>query len=116
MIQSATYGSTSGKENYGLVFGHAYTVLGVENLSNGVRLVRVRNPWSSEKWAGAWSRHSELWTEALKAEVGETLSNDGEFFMTIEDYNDQFAYTTFNHDTTGWFNASFLKLGDDSQA
>ena len=36
--------------------------------------------------------------------------------MSIEDYHQQVAYTIFTMDTTGWHTASFLKLGDDSQA
>lgn len=76
----------------------------------------MRNPWSSEKFTGNWSKDSPLWTDALKKEVGETSENDGIFFMSIEDYMAQVAYTEFNYDTTDWHTASFLKIGDDSQA
>lgn len=50
----------------GLVSGHAYTLLDVKKLSNGVRLARVRNPWSSEAYRGPWSDKSDKWTAALK--------------------------------------------------
>lgn len=76
----------------------------------------MRNPWSSEKFTGDWSSTSTLWTEELKAEVGEDLANDGVFFMTVEDYTMLFSHTMFSFDTTGWYNASFLKLDDNSQA
>jgi len=44
---------------YGLVGGHAYTTLGVVELSNGVKLVKARNPWSSERYTGPWNDKDE---------------------------------------------------------
>ena len=46
----------------GLVSGHAYSLLAAKELSNGVRLVKLRNPWGRFEWKGAWSDNSELWT------------------------------------------------------
>jgi hypothetical protein len=45
-----------------LAYRHAYTVLGTVKLSNGEKLVKMRNPWGVEKWKGAWSDHSYKWT------------------------------------------------------
>ena len=38
----------------GLVGGHAYSLIHTYVLSNGVRLVMVRNPWGSYEWTGAY--------------------------------------------------------------
>ena len=72
----------------GLICIHAYTVIGPYELSNGVRLVKVRNPWATEGYHGDWSDKSELWTDELRAEVGAVVSNDGVFFMTIDDFKE----------------------------
>lgn len=53
-----------------LVTGHAYSMLGAVQLSNGQKLLKMRNPWGTEKYAGAYSDDDSRWTSSLKAEVG----------------------------------------------
>ena len=53
-------------EGYGLVHEHAYTLLGVVELSNGVRLVKLRNPWGNELYTGPWFDGDPQWTDTLK--------------------------------------------------
>mmetsp|Transcript_34743 Transcript_34743/g.42709 ORF Transcript_34743/g.42709 Transcript_34743/m.42709 type:complete len:109 (+) Transcript_34743:119-445(+) len=53
-----------------LVMSHAFTVYKTVELSNGVRLVQVRNPWGRETYTGDWSDSSSLWTPELKKEAG----------------------------------------------
>ena len=78
----------------GLVLGHAFTVLGTHTLSNKQRLVKIRNPWGTEKFKGAWSDNSALWTQKLMDEVGlKKNMKDGIFYMAIEDYAKQFEET-----------------------
>ena len=53
--------------NHGLIAGHAYGVLGSQELtdSSGAvvhKLIKMRNPWGSEKYIGDWSDDSSLWT------------------------------------------------------
>ncbi len=50
----------------GLVPGHAYSILDVK-AGLGQRLLKLRNPWSTFEWGGAWSDDSDLWTEEAKA-------------------------------------------------
>ncbi|XP_015204861.2 calpain-9-like isoform X1 [Lepisosteus oculatus] len=90
---------TSGKNNVlpsGLVEGHAYTVTGVaEVLSNGVpeKLLRLWNPWGREEWIGDWSDESPKWQTVGAKEKKELLHNsdDGEFWMSIEDFKRHFT-------------------------
>jgi len=98
----------------GLAESHAYTVLGCAILSNGQKLVKMRNPWSSETFKGDWSRNSDKWTPELKAEVGEDGADDGVFFMSLVDFHSNFSSTSINLDTTGMHNAYILKLNDQS--
>lgn len=46
----------------GLVSGHAYTLIAVQQLSSGARLLKLRNPWGRFEWNGDWSDKSALWT------------------------------------------------------
>jgi len=69
----------------GLVFGHAYTLLGVLTTSNGDKLLRIRNPWGAGEWNGDWSDHSAKWNDSLRLEMGCSSENDGVFFMCMED-------------------------------
>ena len=65
---------------------HAYSVRAVKTLSNGVRLVEVRNPWGSEKYKGPWSDSSDKWTAKFKEEVGFEKRNDGIFWCDLDTY------------------------------
>ncbi|NXY06856.1 CAN5 protein, partial [Pteruthius melanotis] len=89
----------------GLVVGHAYSVTAIRKLRLGERLlfsfkaeklfmVRLRNPWGRKEWHGAWSDSSEEWKKVSDSErknLGLTVKNDGEFWMTFEDWCKNFT-------------------------
>jgi hypothetical protein len=77
----------------GLVTGHAYTILGAIQLSNGVRLVQMRNPWSKERYTGPYNDADPVWTDALAKEAGFTKADDGKMFMPVSDF--KVAFTTY---------------------
>ena len=62
MIANTPGTSDSEKNADGLVQSHAYSVMGTHTLSDGVRLVKLRNPWGRDSFHGRWSDQSELWT------------------------------------------------------
>jgi len=97
-----------------LITKHAYTVLGVKELSNGVKLVKLRNPWGLEGYNGDWSDKSPLWTPELRAEAGAVDKNDGFIHMTVEFYRATFPSTDFIRDTTNMSKASFLRFNDEA--
>uniref|UniRef100_A0A3Q1HVQ0 Calpain catalytic domain-containing protein n=1 Tax=Anabas testudineus TaxID=64144 RepID=A0A3Q1HVQ0_ANATE len=73
----------------GLVQGHAYTVTGmIESRGKLVSLVRLWNPWGNGEWNGDWSDESPLWqtVSAQDRQMCLTVGDDGEFWMTIEDF------------------------------
>ena len=81
-----------------LITGHAYTMLGAIQLSNGVKLIRMRNPWGSEKYTGPYNDNDAVWTPALKAEVARThgthaWGDDGAFYLPVSDFKR--AFTTY---------------------
>ena len=51
----------------GLVPGHAYTLISARRLECGVELLKIRNPWGTFEWEGAWSDHSKEMTDAVRS-------------------------------------------------
>ncbi|KAM9190776.1 calpain-3 isoform 2-T2 [Mergus octosetaceus] len=81
----------------GLVKGHAYSVTAVEETTfkgEKIRLVRLRNPWGQVEWNGPWSDKSEEWNfinEAEKIRLQHKIAEDGEFWISFEDFMRHFT-------------------------
>ena len=58
----------SSKRSYGgkLREDHSFAIIKTIQLSNGERLLKMRNPWGVEIWDGNFSDKSRMWTEKLK--------------------------------------------------
>jgi hypothetical protein len=103
-----------------LVLGHAYTTLRVLELTDGTRLVKVRNPWGSEQWTCDWRDSDNVnWTaerraEAETAHTQENPVNDGVFWVSFEDYVQHFEVTMISYDTEKLHQDYFLMLDDPS--
>jgi hypothetical protein len=55
---------------HNIVTGHAYTILGVHTFSDGVKAIKIRNPWGSEMYTGpAGDTDTAFWTSVRRAEV-----------------------------------------------
>ena len=63
---------------------HAYSVLDVRDLE-GIRLVRMRNPWGHYSWSGDWSDQSDIWTPELKQVLMSGGGDDGVFWIAFQD-------------------------------
>lgn len=88
------------KLSCGLVKGHAYSVTNVRKLKLGtglksifsrekIHMIRCRNPWGGSDWKGAWSNGSPEWkkvSDSEKKELGLTFADNGEFWMSFEDF------------------------------
>ncbi|CAL1530831.1 unnamed protein product [Lymnaea stagnalis] len=80
----------------GLYMGHAYSITGFRQIPTGrgtVNLLRLRNPWGSGEWKGAWSDRSQemrYLTKELQDQLMYTDRDDGEFWMSYEDFIDNF--------------------------
>jgi calpain-15 len=79
-------GITGQAKTKGLVSGHAYALTQARE-ANGIKLVKLRNPWGNFEWQGDWGDNSSLWTnETIKA-FGATFDpDDGMFYMSYEDF------------------------------
>ncbi|GMH43643.1 hypothetical protein BSKO_11565 [Bryopsis sp. KO-2023] len=105
-------------EAVGLVESHAYALLAaykVQTTRGTVRLVKLRNPWGSGEWNGAWSDHSPLWTNDLKNQVGMEDEDDGIFFMSFDDFRSYFGTLSICMYYEGFFHRSLqseIESGD----
>ncbi|XP_045132951.1 calpain-5-like isoform X5 [Portunus trituberculatus] len=95
------------RTNVGLVKGHAYGVTACRKINIGdtglfsifkgaqkVRMVRLKNPWGEREWNGAFSDGSPEWAKVSASErqkLGLTFEDDGEFWMTFEDFLENFT-------------------------
>jgi len=75
-----------------LVGGHAYSILGIYEptlTTEKVRLLKLRNPWGSFEWQGAWSDKDSRWSTypGVALEVGKPKDvDDGIFFIEWNDF------------------------------
>lgn len=92
-------------DEVGVVYNHVFSCVGARQLSDGTRLLRLRNPWGDGSgWSGAWSDQSEHWTEERKAEVPEySAENDGTFWISMEDF---YSY---------WYRVELCRVEEPSQ-
>ncbi|KAL8596286.1 hypothetical protein ACOMHN_021325 [Nucella lapillus] len=101
VVSQAEPGRMEAELANGLIMGHAYSITAVRLLDlktprvhGKIPLVRVRNPWGNEcEWKGAWSDTSPEWSmvsERQKHELGLKKDDDGEFWMSFQDFTQQF--------------------------
>lgn len=69
----------------GLLTGHAYSIIDCQEVQ-GVKLLRLRNPWGQGEWNGPWSDNSKEWTPAMLTHFKYEFANDGTFFITFGDF------------------------------
>lgn len=92
----------------GLIKGHAYGITAVKKIPLGesflssfnaerLFMIRLRNPWGEKEWNGPWSDESAEWNKVSKKQrdkLGITVENDGEFWMSFEDFCRNFTNIT----------------------
>ena len=74
-----------GKAPDGLQNSHAYTLMDVTEI-DGIKLAKIRNPWSKEGYNGKYSDSDPFWTDEMLQKAGHKLANDGIFFMPFEQF------------------------------
>lgn len=68
--------------------GHAYSLIAVnefEHQEKIVKLCKLRNPWGTFEWNGAWSDGSSEWTPQLDAMLDHQNADDGTFFIPYDE-------------------------------
>lgn len=82
------------KNEHGLVAGHTYTILGVsEVLEAGKpeRLVKLRNPWSTDKYSGPWGNQDAKWNNDTKSHAGVSPDDEAVFHMPLNLFRKMFG-------------------------
>ena len=120
VITCDTHSTPSGSHDedhpvYGIAYNHAYTVIGAKVLSNGVKLVQVRNPWGTETYKGPWADSDSKWTDALREEAGRLSADDGVWHIPIKDFMIVMESTYTNKNNSNWKYDSFMRLNDSTQ-
>ena len=88
-IAAATFGNEKKYQNNGLVGGHAYSILGTQEVDKN-RYVVLRNPWAATEYSDGYQ------TDVDFDRDGKTDGNDGVFRMRLEDFQRQFENTDVN--------------------
>jgi len=90
-------GSDADVSTYGIVQGHAYSLLRVveESDSEGnYQLVQLRNPWGKSEWNGAWSDNDKKsWRARMRKKLNydpDKSGDDGLFWMSWSDFTQHF--------------------------
>lgn len=75
---------------YGISPSHAYSILDTK-VYKGEKLIKLRNPWSKEKYTGPWSdSDTKRWTAEAKKAFGHTSNDDGVFWMPYKYFSASF--------------------------
>uniref|UniRef100_A0A8C7F8A2 Calpain 12 n=1 Tax=Oncorhynchus kisutch TaxID=8019 RepID=A0A8C7F8A2_ONCKI len=91
-IQASNYREIGTVTAEGLVKGHAYAITDtdmVKKPDGEALLLRLRNPWGFVEYSGPWSDKSKDWDDvdaAEKKRIELKKSEDGEFWMNVEDF------------------------------
>lgn len=114
----------------GLLTSHAYSVVSIHVLTNtGTKLLKIRNPWGSFEWNGAWSDDSKELTPQIMKELNydkQRNNDDGFFFIEYSDYlkfftttyickvNDKRDYKVLSCNNNKYFELDFKEKQDCS--
>lgn len=99
--QDYVFGASAGilEDGYGdregISENHAYAVIRARRLSDGQRLVKLRNPWGvthEETWQGAWSDGSSQWTKEVLHELNHKFGDRSCFWISFEDFLRKYSY------------------------
>lgn len=88
-------GSDKDVNSFGIVQGHAYTVIAVElNVAGSGRdMLQLRNPWGTGEWKGDWSDESDLWKKypKIKKALSYEFADDGIFWIEAKDFFENYS-------------------------
>lgn len=105
LVTASIYEDNESKRSKGLIGQHAYSVTKLEEITMSekrrVQLLLVKNPWGNHvEWNGAFSDKSPEWKLVSSQDhkmLMREIKDDGEFFMTLEDFTNYFDRVELCH-------------------
>jgi len=79
-------------DDLGIVAGHAYSLIEAVE-TEGFQLLKLRNPWGTFEWKGAWSDGDKMWDKHSGAKSDCNYhpdKDDGAFWIEYQDWKDNF--------------------------
>ncbi|MCQ2818165.1 MAG: calpain family cysteine protease, partial [archaeon] len=101
-------------DSVGIIGGHAYSLIDTYTLKGNLRMLKIRNPHSTNEWTGAWSDSSDLWTQIESQTVGLEKGDDGIFFMQLEDFVKYFTSAYLGYITYSANQKKYLYYSTDA--
>ncbi|KAG9478247.1 hypothetical protein GDO78_013313 [Eleutherodactylus coqui] len=96
-----TQGEVETSNLMGILSYHMYSVIGtkeVQTLCGSVSLLRIRNPWGHTEWIGPWRDGGPEWQTVTDPEQSvNVISEDGEFWMAVEDFQKNYHFLEICH-------------------
>lgn len=71
-------------------------------ITQGIRLLRLRNPWGHYSWKGDWSDDSPIWTLQLREMLMPHGASDGVFWISFDDVLKYFDCIDICKTRVGW--------------
>lgn len=98
----------------GIAQSHAYTILDLAEY-RGKKLIKLRNPWSSETYCGVCSdEDTRFWRKAGK-DLDHEAQDDGVFYVTLEEFHKSMLYMVVSYYEENWFHNYIEAIGDDGE-
>jgi len=88
-ITIAVSNNKSSLEEIGLVRNNTYIISNVYEINNE-KLLKISNPWEEVEFSGDWGDNSSKWTPELKKKVNYNEKDDGDFFISFNDFINHF--------------------------
>jgi len=80
-------------EKIGLAPNSSYIITNIYEIKDDnetERLLKLNNPWGDTEFSGDWGETSKIWTEELKEKLFFSEKNDGDFFISFNDFINNF--------------------------
>jgi calpain-15 len=109
-------GTDKHQDHNNLYQSHAYTIIGVATLSDGTKIVKVRNPHAKDAYTGPWNDNDPRWNIGDNAQKAGFVKNrdDGMIYFDLGTFMTSFDQVNISHDTTQMYQSYFMKLNDMS--
>ena len=90
----AVTNKNSSVQEIGLMPGNTYIISTLNEINDGKnteKLLKMSNPWGDAEFSGDWSETSSKWNDELKKKLDFSENNDGDFFISFDDFINYFS-------------------------